>query len=148
MILKTVPQKTIAKPVFLEGVGLHTGAQVKLSFLPAPEDTGFMFIRSDIKGNNQISANVNFVVNTDRGTNIERDGIKIQTSEHVLAALVGLDIDNCFVEINASEPPIMDGSSKFFIEALEKAGIQNQEIELFVCRQNKKVIGIRKQEAK
>ena len=127
MILKTVPQKTIAKPVFLEGVGLHTGAQVKLSFLPAPEDTGFMFIRSDIKGNNQISANVNFVVNTDRGTNIERDGIKIQTSEHVLAALVGLDIDNCFVEINASEPPIMDGSSKFFIEALEKAGIQNQE---------------------
>lgn len=127
MILKTVPQKTIAKPVFLEGVGLHTGAQVKLSFLPAPEDTGFMFIRSDIKGHNQISANVNFVVNTDRGTNIERNGIKIQTSEHVLAALVGLDIDNCFVEINASEPPIMDGSSKFFIEALEKAGIQNQE---------------------
>ena len=127
MILKTVSQKTIGKPVFLEGVGLHTGAQVKLSFLPAPEDTGYVFIRSDIKGKNQISANVNYVVNTDRGTNIERNGIKIQTSEHVLAALVGLDIDNCFIEINASEPPIMDGSSKFFIAALEKAGIQIQD---------------------
>ena len=127
MILKTVSQKTIGKPVFLDGVGLHTGAQVKLSFLPAPEDTGYVFIRSDIKGNNQISANVNYVVNTDRGTNIERNGIKIQTSEHVLAALVGLDIDNCFIEINASEPPIMDGSSKFFIAALEKAGIQIQD---------------------
>ena len=127
MILKTVSQKTIGKPVFLEGVGLHTGSQVKLSFLPAPENTGFIFIRSDIKGKNQISADVNFVVNTDRGTNIERNGIKIQTSEHVLAALVGLDIDNCYIEINASEPPIMDGSSKFFIEALEKAGIQEQE---------------------
>jgi UDP-3-O-[3-hydroxymyristoyl] N-acetylglucosamine deacetylase/3-hydroxyacyl-[acyl-carrier-protein] dehydratase len=127
MILKTVPQKTIGKPVFLEGVGLHTGSQVKLSFLPASENTGFIFIRSDIKGKNQISADVNFVVNTDRGTNIERNGIKIQTSEHVLAALVGLDIDNCYIEINASEPPIMDGSSKFFIEALERAGIQEQE---------------------
>ena len=127
MILKTVSQKTIGKPVFLEGVGLHTGSQVKLSFLPAPENTGFIFIRSDIIGKNQISADVNFVVNTDRGTNIERNGIKIQTSEHVLAALVGLDIDNCYIEINASEPPIMDGSSKFFIEALEKAGIQEQE---------------------
>jgi UDP-3-O-[3-hydroxymyristoyl] N-acetylglucosamine deacetylase/3-hydroxyacyl-[acyl-carrier-protein] dehydratase len=127
MILKTVSQKTIGKPVFLKGVGLHTGSQVKLSFLPAPENTGFIFIRSDIKGKNQISADVNFVVNTDRGTNIERNGIKIQTSEHVLAALVGLDIDNCYIEINASEPPIMDGSSKFFIEALEKAGIKEQE---------------------
>ena len=127
MILKTVSQKTIEKPVFLEGVGLHTGSKVKFSFLPAPVDTGFTFIRSDLSGNNQISADVNFVVNTDRGTNIEKNGIKIQTSEHVLAALVGLDIDNCYIEINGPEPPIMDGSSKFFIEALEKAGIHIQD---------------------
>ena len=127
MILKTVSQKTIGKPVFLEGVGLHTGSKVKLSFLPAPANTGFIFIRSDLKGNNQILANVNYVVNTDRGTNIEKNGVKIQTSEHVLAALVGLDIDNCFIEINGPEPPIMDGSSKFFIEALETAGIHKQE---------------------
>lgn len=127
MILKTVSQKTIGKPVFLEGVGLHTGSKVRLSFLPAPENTGFIFIRSDLNGNNQVAADVNYVVNTDRGTNIENNGIKIQTSEHVLAALVGLDIDNCFIEINGPEPPIMDGSSKFFIEALEKAGIQDQD---------------------
>ena len=127
MILKTVSQKTIGEPVFLEGVGLHTGSKVRLSFLPAPENTGFIFIRSDLNGNNQVAADVNYVVNTDRGTNIENNGIKIQTSEHVLAALVGLDIDNCFIEINGPEPPIMDGSSKFFIEALEKAGIQDQD---------------------
>tara|TARA_B100000767_G_scaffold169767_1_gene158948 strand:+ start:907 stop:2310 length:1404 start_codon:yes stop_codon:yes gene_type:complete len=127
MILKTLPQKTIGKPVSLEGVGLHTGAKVKLSFLPAPENTGFVFIRSDLNGDNQISADVNYVVNTDRGTNIEKNGIKIHTSEHVLAALVGLDLDNCFIEINGPEPPIMDGSSKFFIKALEKAGIQKQK---------------------
>jgi len=127
MILKTVSQKTIGKPVFLEGVGLHTGSKVRLSFLPAPENTGFIFIRSDLNGKNQVAADVNYVVNTDRGTNIENNGIKIQTSEHVLAALVGLDIDNCFIEINGPEPPIMDGSSKFFIEALEKAGIQDQD---------------------
>ena len=127
MILKTVPQKTIAKPVDLEGVGLHTGSKVKLSFIPAPVDTGFVFIRNDIKGKNKIGADVNYVVNTDRGTNIEKDGIKIQTSEHVLAALVGLDIDNCFIQINGPEPPIMDGSSKFFVEALEVAGIKEQD---------------------
>ena len=127
MILKTVSQKTIGKPVFLEGVGLHTGSKVRLSFLPAPENTGFVFIRSDLNGNNQIAADVNYVVNTDRGTNIENNGIKIQTSEHVLAALVGLDIDNCFIQINGPEPPIMDGSSKFFVEALEVAGIKEQD---------------------
>tara|TARA_Y100001960_G_scaffold327781_1_gene415021 strand:+ start:2348 stop:3754 length:1407 start_codon:yes stop_codon:yes gene_type:complete len=127
MILKTSPQKTIAKPVTLEGVGLHTGSKVKLSFLPAEEDTGYVFVRSDLKGRNKISADVNYVINTDRGTNIEKDGVKIQTSEHVLAALVGLDIDNCYIEINGPEPPIMDGSSKFFIEALEIAGVKKQK---------------------
>ena len=127
MILKTVPQKTIGQAVDLEGVGLHTGSKVKLSFLPAPVDTGFVFIRNDLKGKNKIGADVNYVVNTDRGTNIEKDGIKIQTSEHVLAALVGLDIDNCFIQINGPEPPIMDGSSKFFVKALELAGIKEQD---------------------
>ena len=75
MILKTVSQKTIGKPVFLEGVGLHTGSKVRLSFLPAPENTGFIFIRSDLNGKNQVAADVNYVVNTDRGTNIENNGI-------------------------------------------------------------------------
>jgi UDP-3-O-[3-hydroxymyristoyl] N-acetylglucosamine deacetylase/3-hydroxyacyl-[acyl-carrier-protein] dehydratase len=74
-----------------------------------------------------IEARAEYVVNTQRGTNIEKNGVQIQTSEHVLAAAVGLDIDNLLIEMDASEPPIMDGSSKFFIEALEKAGIKEQE---------------------
>src|SRR5699024_8897628 len=74
-----------------------------------------------------IDANAHYVVDTQRGTNLEFNGVRIQTSEHVLAALVGLDIDNCLVELNASEPPIMDGSSKYFIKALEEAGIVEQE---------------------
>ncbi|MGC1516270.1 MAG: bifunctional UDP-3-O-[3-hydroxymyristoyl] N-acetylglucosamine deacetylase/3-hydroxyacyl-ACP dehydratase, partial [Maribacter sp.] len=76
-----------------------------------------------------IAADANLVVNTQRGTNLEKNGVKIQTSEHVLAALVGLEIDNVLIELNAAEPPIMDGSSKFFVEALEKAGIVEQEAE-------------------
>lgn len=120
-------QRTIKREVSLEGVGLHTGNQVKLSFKPAPIDNGYTFVRTDIEGNPVIEADANFVVNTQRGTNLEKNGVSIQTSEHVLAACVGLEIDNVIIEINASEPPIMDGSSKFFVEALEKAGIEEQD---------------------
>jgi UDP-3-O-[3-hydroxymyristoyl] N-acetylglucosamine deacetylase/3-hydroxyacyl-[acyl-carrier-protein] dehydratase len=74
-----------------------------------------------------IEANINFVVNTDRGTNLDKNGIKIRTSEHVLAALVGMEIDNILIELDAPEPPIMDGSSKYFVEALKKAGIKKQD---------------------
>ena len=120
-------QRTIKREVSLEGVGLHTGNQVTLTFKPAPIDNGYTFVRTDIEGNPVIEADANFVVNTQRGTNLEKNGVSIQTSEHVLAACVGLEIDNVIIEINASEPPIMDGSSKFFVEALEKAGIEEQD---------------------
>lgn len=123
----TVKQRTISKEVTLTGVGLHTGKEVKLTFKPAPENYGYAFVRIDLEGNPLIEADVNFVVNTQRGTNLEKKGVKIQTSEHVLAALVGMEVDNCLMELNASEPPIMDGSSKFFVEAIEKAGIVEQE---------------------
>ena len=116
-------QKTIQKEVSLTGVGLHTGNNVKMTFKPAPENHGFAFKRVDLEGCPTIEARAEFVVNTQRGTNLEKNGVLIQTSEHVLAAAVGLDIDNLIIEINASEPPIMDGSSKFFVKALEKAGI-------------------------
>jgi len=76
-----------------------------------------------------IEADANYVINTQRGTNLEKNGVKIQTSEHVLAALVGMDVDNVLIELDAPEPPIMDGSSKFFVEAIEKAGIVDQEQE-------------------
>lgn len=120
-------QRTIEKEVSLKGVGLHTGKNVTLTFKPAPENHGYAFVRADLEGTPTIEADANYVVNTQRGTNLEKLGVKIQTSEHVLAALVGMQVDNCIIELDASEPPIMDGSSKFFVEAIEKAGIKEQE---------------------
>ncbi|MCW5519507.1 bifunctional UDP-3-O-[3-hydroxymyristoyl] N-acetylglucosamine deacetylase/3-hydroxyacyl-ACP dehydratase [Aureitalea sp. L0-47] len=122
-----VKQRTIGKEVSLTGVGLHTGREVTITFKPAPENNGYTFVRVDLEGSPVIEADANYVVNTQRGTNLEKRGVKIQTSEHVLAALVGMEIDNCIIELNASEPPIMDGSSKFFVEAIENAGIVEQE---------------------
>ncbi|MCC8360251.1 bifunctional UDP-3-O-[3-hydroxymyristoyl] N-acetylglucosamine deacetylase/3-hydroxyacyl-ACP dehydratase [Salinimicrobium sediminilitoris] len=120
-------QRTISKEVSLQGVGLHTGNEVTLTFKPAQNNTGYCFVRTDIEGNPMVEADVNYVVNTQRGTNLEKDGVTIQTSEHVLAACVGLEIDNIIIELDAAEPPIMDGSSKFFVKALEEAGIEEQE---------------------
>ena len=134
MIVNTELQKTIIKNVSLIGVGLHTGEEVVLSFKPAPVNTGFVFVRTDIKPEISIPADAQYVVNTDRGTNLEKDGSKIHTSEHVLAALVGMGVNNCFIEINSSEPPIMDGSSKYFVESIKKAGLkeQNEYLEEYI----------------
>lgn len=126
MSTKNNKQRTISKEVSLTGVGLHTGSDVTIRFLPANENHGYAFKRIDLEGEPIIPADANLVVNTQRGTNLEKNGVKIQTSEHVLAALVGLEIDNVLIELNAAEPPIMDGSSKFFVEVLEKAGIIEQ----------------------
>jgi UDP-3-O-[3-hydroxymyristoyl] N-acetylglucosamine deacetylase/3-hydroxyacyl-[acyl-carrier-protein] dehydratase len=124
-----VKQKTIKNEITLTGVGLHTGKEVTMTFKPAPINNGFTFVRVDLEGSPIIEADANYVVNTQRGTNLEKLGVKIQTSEHVLAAFVGCDIDNAIIELDASEPPIMDGSSKYFVEAIEKAGIEEQEAE-------------------
>lgn len=120
-------QTTIAKEVSLKGVGLHTGKEVTLTFKPSEAGCGYVFRRVDLEGNPCIEADVNYVTNTQRGTCLEKNGVIIQTSEHVLAALVGLEIDNVFIELDASEPPIMDGSSKYFVEVLESAGIVEQD---------------------
>lgn len=114
-------QTTVAKEITLEGVGLHTGKNVVLTFKPAAANTGYIFRRTDLDGQPTIEADVQYVTNTQRGTNLVKNDVKIQTSEHVLSALVGLQIDNCVIELSAPEPPIMDGSSKFFVEALQKA---------------------------
>ena len=129
-------QRTIEKKVTLQGVGLHTGENVTMSFLPAKENHGYAFKRIDLEGEPIIEADANYVVNTQRGTNLEKNGVKIHTSEHVLAALVGLEIDNVLIELDAPEPPIMDGSSKFFVKALEEAGIveQDQEREEYIVK--------------
>ena len=122
-----VKQKTIKSEISLVGVGLHTGKEVTMTFKPAPVNNGYTFVRVDLEGHPVIEADANYVVNTQRGTNLEKLGVKIQTSEHVLAAFVGCDVDNVIIELNESEPPIMDGSSKFFVEAIEKAKVVEQE---------------------
>ena len=123
-----VKQKTIKTAISLTGVGLHTGKEVTMTFKPAPANNGFTFVRVDLEGQPIIEADANYVVNTQRGTNLEKLGVQIQTPEHVLAALTGCDLDNVIIELNSSELPIMDGSSKYFVEAIEKAGIEEQDV--------------------
>lgn len=120
-------QQTIKNEVSLSGVGLHTGKKVTMTFKPAPENHGYAFERIDLEGNPIIEAKAEYVVTTQRGTNLEKNGVQINTSEHVLAAAYALGIDNLIIQLDAPEPPIMDGSSKFFIEALEKCGIEEQD---------------------
>ena len=122
-------QTTIAAEISLKGVGLHTGQEVTMTFKPAPVNNGFTFVRVDLEGHPIIEADANYVVNTQRGTNLEKRGVMIQTPEHVLAALVGCDLDNLIIELNASELPIMDGSSKYFVEAIAKVGLLELEAE-------------------
>ncbi|GET46285.1 bifunctional UDP-3-O-[3-hydroxymyristoyl] N-acetylglucosamine deacetylase/3-hydroxyacyl-ACP dehydratase [Capnocytophaga felis] len=122
-----VKQNTLAREISLEGVGLHTGQNVKMTLKPAPVNHGYTFVRVDLEGSPVIEADVNYVTNTERGTVLEKKGVRIQTCEHVLAALVGMDLDNVIIELNASEPPIMDGSARYFVEAIVEAGIQEQD---------------------
>lgn len=122
-------QRTITKEVSVSGIGLHTGQHVELTYKPAPVNHGYKFKRVDLKGEPIIEASVDYVVDTSRGTTIEHKGVRIATVEHALAALAGLQIDNALIELNCSEPPILDGSAKFFVEALLSAGIREQEAE-------------------
>ena len=129
-------QTTISKKISLTGVGLHTGKDVTLTFIPSESNSGYKFKRIDLDGQPIIEADINYVTNTERGTCLDKNGINIQTCEHVLASLVGLEIDNVLIELDASEPPIMDGSSKYFVEALENAGIKelNEKRKEFVVK--------------
>lgn len=124
-----VKQTTIKAPTTISGVGLHTGKRVNMTFRPAPENHGYKFQRVDLPGNPTIDADVDFVTDTSRGTTLEQNGASVCTVEHTLAALAGLEIDNVLIELDAPEPPIMDGSSYPFIEVLEKVGIEQQEME-------------------
>ncbi|MCW3077675.1 MAG: UDP-3-O-[3-hydroxymyristoyl] N-acetylglucosamine deacetylase [Bacteroidetes bacterium] len=120
-------QRTIKQAVSVSGVGLHTGKPVTITFNPAPENHWYKFQRMDVEGQPIIDADADLVVDTSRGTTLEKDGVRVYTTEHVLAALVGLSIDNCLIQMTAPEMPIMDGSSWKFVEALEAAEIQEQE---------------------
>lgn len=130
-------QHTIQQPISVTGVGLHTGKSVTMTFNPAPENHGYVFRRIDLEGSPIVHADVDNVVDTTRGTTIEENGARVHTVEHTLAACAGLQIDNCLIDLDGPEPPVMDGSSYMFIEALQKAGIveQNADREFFVVDQ-------------
>lgn len=119
-------QHTIKKPVTLSGVGLHTGVDVQMTFLPAKSNYGFKFQRIDLDGQPIVDADVDNVVDLSRGTTIEQNGARINTVEHTMAALVGMEIDNILIQLDGPEPPIMDGSSRMFIDALEEVGLEEQ----------------------
>ena len=121
-------QTTISKKISLNGVGLHTGKDVTLTFVPSIADSGYVFKRIDLESSPTMRADIKYVSSTDRGTCLNKNGLIIQTCEHVLAALVGSEIDNVIIELNESEPPIMDGSAKFFVDALEKAGKKELDV--------------------
>ena len=120
-------QSTIKESVSVNGTGLHTGKKVQLTFHPAPIDHGLVFRRIDIEGSPEVRPLCRFVVDTNRGTTIEEKGVQVLTVEHVLAAVVGLEIDNLIIDIDSEEPPICDGSAHEFLAALEKAGIEDQD---------------------
>lgn len=122
-------QRTIKTSVTVSGVGLHTGKKANLTFHPAPENHGFKFRRVDLDGQPVIDADADNVVDTARGTTLEQNGARVYTTEHVLAAVAGCDLDNILIDLDAPEVPIMDGSSWKFIEALEAAGFTEQDAE-------------------
>ena len=120
-------QQTLKSPVTLSGVGLHTGQTVKMTMKPANPGHGIRFQRVDLPDQPVVKADVDFVVDTSRGTTIEYNGARVSTIEHTMAALVGLGVDNVLIEINGPEVPILDGSSREFMDAIESAGIEEQE---------------------
>jgi len=119
-------QQTIKKSVSISGVGLHTGAQTTMTFLPAKPNHGYKFQRVDLPGSPIIDANCDLVVDVSRGTTIEQNGGRVSTIEHTLAALVGLEIDNVLIQIDGPEALIMDGSSIQFVNVLKETGTEEQ----------------------
>lgn len=126
-------QKTLNGTSSFEGVGLHTGNKSRITFNPAPIDYGIKFVRTDVDATFEIPALVDYVIDLSRGTTLGINGIEVHTVEHVLAALTGLGVDNCKIELSANEPPVGDGSSMPYVNAILEAGIveQNAPVEVF-----------------
>lgn len=119
-------QQTVKQAVTVSGKGLHTGIITNMTFVPARPNHGIKFQRIDLDGQPIVDADVDNVVDLSRGTTLEQNGARIHTVEHTLAALVGLEIDNILIQVDGPEPPIMDGSALLFMEAIEGAGIEEQ----------------------
>jgi len=120
-------QRTIKNSATLSGVGLHTGNKSNMTFKPAPENYGIKFKRIDLKDSPEIPADIDHVIDISRGTTIAKNGAEVHTVEHVLAAIMGSEIDNIIVELDSNEPPVMDGSAIYYVETLKKAEIIEQE---------------------
>jgi UDP-3-O-[3-hydroxymyristoyl] N-acetylglucosamine deacetylase len=118
-------QTTIAQPIETSGIGLHTGVEVNLKLKPAPENTGYIFVRTDLD-DFEIPASVEYISHCSYATTLLRRGVLLSTCEHLLAALRGSNIDNCFIELDNIEIPILDGSSENWLELIEKVGVINQ----------------------
>ena len=116
-------QTTLAAKAVYNGIGLHSGREVHLVMKPAPADTGLVFIRTDLEGQPQIHAVAANVTSTMRATTVEENGCRVFTIEHLMSALHALRIDNCYIEIDAEEPPVADGSSLAFFQKLQAAGV-------------------------
>jgi len=132
-------QTTIAQQIEITGVGLHTGVTVSLTLKPAPENTGYIFVRTDLD-NFEIPASVEYISHCSYATTLMRRGVVLSTCEHLLSALRGAGVDNCFIELDNIELPIMDGSSEDFIELIQKAGITEQNSPRRFLRILKKVV--------
>jgi len=131
-------QKTLADRIDFKGIGLHTGEKVSMSILPAPENHGYVFRRTDLEGQPEIKADLDFVVSTHRGTTLGKDEVRVHTTEHVLAAIYGSEIDNAVIELDGPEIPIMDGSARLFVEGINKVGIVDQaaDKDYFTLKEN------------
>ena len=129
-----IKQQTLKESITFTGKGLHTGLDITLTLNPAPADNGYTFQRVDLEGQPVLEAVASNVTQTQRGTVIEKDGISVSTIEHLMAALYAAGIDNCLIQVNAPEVPILDGSSILYSEAIEKAGITELEAKREVFR--------------
>lgn len=133
-----VNQKTLKAPFTIKGVGLHTGKTATVTVKPAPVNTWFVFQRMDVEGHPTIKADVDNVTTTTRSTTLEQNGSEVHTTEHLLAALYGMDVDNAIIEIDGAEVPILDGSAQYWVEAINKVGleVQDAEREYFYLNEN------------
>ncbi|MFO0928807.1 MAG: UDP-3-O-acyl-N-acetylglucosamine deacetylase [Gemmataceae bacterium] len=122
------PQRTTVRPVEVDGVGMLSGNPVRVRFVPAPPSTGVVFVRVDLAGRPRVSAHVSQVTGTNRRTTLGRGKVQVTLVEHVLAALAGLRVDNCLIEIDGPEPPGLDGSANRFVQAVIRAGIREQPV--------------------
>src|ERR1700677_2917568 len=125
--LPVLYQQTLRQTASFAGIGLHSGNQVNMTFLPAPPNAGIRFRRVDLEGKPEIEARVDNVTTTTRSTSLSKGNAKILTVDHVLAAFAGRGIDNAVVELDANEPPIGDGSARAYVKMIQEAGVTAQD---------------------